>query len=48
MAFPVTIDNTTPTGSTSPGTGDNDIVALKQLWIDLLGVPASPSTVSAA
>lgn len=48
MSFPVTIDPTSPAGSDSPAQGDDQFRALKQGILDLFGLPASPSSISAA
>jgi hypothetical protein len=48
MSLPTTIDTSVPTGSTSPGLGDNEIVALKNALLDLFGLGSSPTTITAA
>lgn len=48
MAIPTTIDTSVPAGGTSPGLGDNEIVALKNALLDLFGLGASPTTITAA
>lgn len=40
MAFPVVIDSTAPAQTDSPGFGDDEIRALKQAILDLLGLTA--------
>lgn len=48
MALPVTIDTSVPSGSTSPGLGDNEIVAIKQALIDIFGLQSSPTAITGA
>src|SRR3990167_1012082 len=48
MSLPTTIDTSAPTGSTSPGLGYNEIVALKNALLDLFGLGASPATITGA
>jgi hypothetical protein len=48
MAFPESLDPTTPVGTDSPASGDDEFRALKQFIVDVFGTPASPSTVAAA
>src|SRR3990167_1425443 len=48
MALPATLDPTQPTGSTSPGLGDDQLRALKLLISDLLGLVNDPTQITAA
>lgn len=48
MAFPHTLDPAAPAGSDSPRLGDNQIRDLKQALADILGLPVSPTTITAA
>ncbi len=48
MAFPESIDPTSPVGTDSPAQGDDEFRALKTTITNVFGFPASPSTVSAA
>lgn len=46
MAIP--LDPSTPAGLGSPGEGDDEIRALKQWLVDVLGVPITPTAVATA
>lgn len=48
MALPATIDPAAPAGTDPAAQGDDQIRALKQALIDILGLPSSPSQVTVA
>ncbi len=48
MAFPQVVDPASPAGSDSPALGDDQIRAVKQLIVDLFGLPTTPTNITAA
>lgn len=48
MAFPQTLDPTSPQDTDSPRLGANQIRALKQLLSDIFGIAVSPTQIAAA
>ena len=48
MAFPESLDPTSPAGSDSPRLGANQIRALKQFLADVFGIVVSPTTIAGA
>jgi len=48
MPFPTTLNPASPAGTDSPGQGDDQIRALKQLLVDLFGLPIDPTQLTAA
>ena len=48
MALPTTIDPTAPLGTASPSAGDDQLRAIKQLLVDILGLVTDPTQITAA
>jgi hypothetical protein len=48
MALPTTINPATPAGTDSPAQGDDQFRALKQAILDIFGIPADPTSITAS
>lgn len=48
MAFPFTVNPAAPAGTDSASGGDDELRAIKQALVDLFGLPASPTNITAS